>query len=60
MNEWRKPPLGVIPRHIWERQRYEELRSAILNYADADLEIPSEWIFEYNKLASDLMKKVGG
>jgi hypothetical protein len=45
-----KPPIGIMPRHIWEAQRLDELRGAIYRYFHANLQISPEWIEEYNEL----------
>ena len=49
-----KPPLGVCPKDIWERNnrvdRLHEVRGAIVRYYDAGLKINIEWIEEYNEL----------
>lgn len=42
-----KPPLGVMPRRIWEdkkiQERTKELQDAIKRYVDAGLSYPREW-----------------
>jgi len=49
-----RPPLGVIPREIyWEDQnqkRKDDLKGAVIRYAENTLKIPLEWIEEYNYL----------
>ena len=49
-----KPPLGVCPKDIWERNnrvdRLNEVRGAIARYYDAGLKIKTEWVEEYNEL----------
>lgn len=49
-----KPPLGLCPKDIWERNnrvdRLNEVRGAITRYYDAGLKIEIEWIEEYNEL----------
>ena len=44
----KKPPIGIIPRYIWELKRIKELKSAIRRFIAAGKEIPIEWINEYN------------
>lgn len=50
----KKPPLGLIPKWVSDRnnniERLQEVRSAIVRYYDAELEIPIWWIEEYNEL----------
>ena len=45
-----KPPIGIIPKSIWERQRINALWDAILRYREAKIVIPIIWIEEYNEL----------
>ena len=49
-----KPPLGVMPRDIWDRKRQEELAEAMARYLEAGKRTPKEWLEEYNEI-SDLM-----
>lgn len=46
-----KPPLGVMPRDIWNRKRQKELADAMQRYLEAGKSIPREWIDEYNELS---------
>lgn len=53
MNE--RPSLSIMPRYLWEEQRFEDVRDAILNrIRTGGHPIPPEWIEEYN----ELIKKV--
>lgn len=45
-----KPPLGLMPRYLWERNRRYEVGKAMSRYVDADKKIPIEWLDEYNEL----------
>lgn len=45
-----KPPLGIMPRYLWERKRCREIAEAIDRYTYAEKLIPAEWIEEYNEL----------
>lgn len=45
-----KPPLGVMPRDIWDWKRQEELAEAMARYLEAGMKIPTEWIEEYNEI----------
>ena len=49
-----KPPLGVMPKYIWDKKRLSDLASAIQRYIDAEKAIPKEWVGEYNELISAL------
>jgi len=65
-NDWRgmmpyiKPPLGIIPKEYWERQRLTELQAAISRYYNEYCEIPTEWIEEYNELVAKYGDKLRG
>lgn len=52
-----KPPMGIVPRCIVERNRAEEIADAVSRYAKAKREIPQEWIDEYNELIKRINKK---
>jgi hypothetical protein len=45
-----KPPIGLRPKWIIDKERLNEVRSAIVRYYDAELKIPIEWLKEYNQL----------
>lgn len=45
-----KPPLGITPKYIWDKQRINDLRDAINRYCLNGYEVPFEWIDEYNYL----------
>jgi hypothetical protein len=52
----RKPPLGVIPKHLWKEQRAKDLSRAINQYIDGGFigdgfyQQVSEWIVELSDL----------
>lgn len=48
-----KPPLGDMPKYIWNRKRQEELAAAMQRYLEAGKSIPREWIDEYNELSDE-------
>lgn len=52
-----KPPLGVMPREIWDKQRQKDLADAIVRYLEAGMKIPAEWIEEYNEISDKEVKK---
>lgn len=52
-----KPPLGVTPREIWDKQRQKDLADAMVRYLEAGMKIPAEWIEEYNEI-NDGLKEV--
>jgi len=45
-----RPPLGLIPKDIWKWQRLQAINEAIERYVNSNMEIPDEWIEEYNEL----------
>ena len=45
-----KPPLGVMPKWLWEEKRCEDLREAINRAAAVNGFINVEIIYEYNEL----------
>ena len=45
-----KPPIGLRPKWVSDKERLNEVRSAIVRYYDAEWKIPVEWIEEYNEL----------
>jgi hypothetical protein len=46
----KKPPIGLIPRSIWDFQRIDQISNAINRYIDAGYAIPEEWIEELVEL----------
>jgi hypothetical protein len=46
----KRPPLGLIPRFVFESQRVNMIIEAIYRYIEAESPIPIEWIEEYNEL----------
>tara|TARA_R110001632_G_scaffold82964_1_gene183947 strand:+ start:753 stop:914 length:162 start_codon:yes stop_codon:yes gene_type:complete len=46
----KKPPIGLKPKKYHLLERFNEVRSAIVRYSDAELPIPVEWVEEYNEL----------
>ena len=43
----KKPPLGLMPRKLWDEKRANEIKAAINRYTKAGLEIPTAWVEEY-------------
>ena len=46
----KKPPLGLMPRKLWDEKRADEIRAAIERYNEAGAVIPAEWVEEYNEI----------
>ena len=44
-----KPPLGIMPKELWVRQRNIELGEAIIRYHEAGLDVPPQWIIEFHE-----------
>ena len=51
-----KPPLGLVPKFVRNRERLEEINEAIKRYVDVDKEIPEEWLKERNELLLETNK----
>ena len=52
-----KPPLGVMPRKMWNSQRQKDLSDAMVRYLEAGMKIPVEWVEEYNEISDSEVKK---
>lgn len=48
---YHKPPLGIMPRDMWERERQKELVEAMTRYLEVNKRIPKEWMEEYNEIS---------
>ena len=44
--ENKKPPLGIMPRTIWEEKRKKDIVDAMKRYVDEGAHIPLDWINE--------------
>jgi hypothetical protein len=45
-----KPPLGIMPRKIWDDRRYFDLVDAINRYVEAKIDPPQEWLDEFSEI----------
>lgn len=54
MKRTARPPLGAMPRFIYEEHRIVELKEAIVRYLEANWPVPTEIISEYNELTNRL------
>lgn len=52
----KRPPLGLMPRVIWEEQRMNQIKAAIDRYGDAEMIIPIEWVDEWNELSKKVKR----
>jgi hypothetical protein len=50
----KKPPIGLMPKRIWETQRFEDVSAAIQRYLEAGFVVPDEWLYEYSRLKKEL------
>jgi len=48
----KKPPIGIMPRYIWEEKRASEVAAAIIRCAEAAHPILIEWVEEHNERCS--------
>lgn len=46
----KEPPIGIMPRAIWEDKRKRDIVNAMKRYADEGVPIPLEWIDELNDI----------
>ncbi len=46
-----KPPIGIMPRKLYEIYRAEELSAAIQRYEQVGYRVPEEWRQELAELA---------
>lgn len=53
-----KPPIGIMPRKLWDDQRLSDLRSALDRRLAAGFPAPPEWIEEYNELVNRSQDRV--
>jgi hypothetical protein len=53
-----KPPLGLIPRHMFEQatkhERIADIKRAIIRYLEAGKRLSPKWIEEYNELTASI------
>ena len=47
---YKKPPLGIMPRYLWEESRIKELIMAIKRYEKENVPVPNEWLIELKDL----------
>lgn len=47
-----KPPLGIMPKYIWDEKRLDNLLAAIGRYSAVKKPIPELWVEEYNQLVT--------
>ena len=50
-----KPPLGIMPRYIWNTRRMADILDAMERYTNARKAIPVEWLIELRELINSEM-----
>lgn len=55
--KYEKPPIGIMPKWLWEEQRLHDLHSAIQRYLDVGMTVNPEWIEEYNELSKRIRER---
>lgn len=50
VDQIKQPPIGIMPRKLWEEKRIKRLMLAILRYLDQDKLLQDEWVEELNYL----------
>ena len=50
---YNKPPVDFIPHSVWIKERINYISEAINKYKEESLQIPIEWLEEYNKLVKE-------
>jgi hypothetical protein len=48
-----KPPIGIMPKYIWNSKRRHELSDVINRYLFAGFPVPPQWIEEHNELVKN-------
>lgn len=54
----RKPPLGLIPRWLHREQRLNEIIAAMSRYIYAGMQLPIDWVEEYNQITKEIKADV--
>lgn len=50
----KKPPLGITPKYVKNLERRQEILDAVSRYVEANMQIPIEWVEEYNELIKNI------
>jgi hypothetical protein len=50
-----KPPLGLTPKWVRDKERFDEICAALSRYYNAGKKIPIEWVEEYNSLVEGVV-----
>lgn len=49
IGHYKKPPLGVMSRRLWDEKRKIEIGEAITRHIEAGAQLPAEWVIEWNE-----------
>lgn len=52
-----KPPIGLMPKFIWEEKRFQAVKEAIDRYMKAEKLVPKEWWEEYSELGHKIQER---
>lgn len=52
-----KPPLGVMPRFLWDERRMVDLTEAIERFTEAGAPVPVEWYYELIEVTTNVCKQ---
>lgn len=48
--DYKKPPIGIVPKSLHDFKRISEIVNAIERYAEAEMPVPKEWVEELKQL----------
>ena len=49
IGHYKKPPLGVMSRRLWDEKRKDDIGEAITRHIEAGAQLPAEWVLEWNE-----------
>lgn len=58
--EWKKPPIGIMPRYIFISKRIRDIVEAMNRFIEVERDIPIEWVRELNDLLTEQKEKTKG
>jgi hypothetical protein len=56
VDEQTRPPLGIMPKYIWDSRRFQDLQYVIARYLEANQPIPPQWVDEFITLSLEYKK----
>lgn len=51
MDEHKKPPMGIKPKYVWDKERIQMILQGIVRYSHAGKRVPLEWVAELAELS---------